>query len=241
MKKMLTLFALVLTTAVAVIGFGFGPKELIASTTGYLCGHGLYIESVPGTQVASISNAGALVVTSIANSGARRYGFTATPSLRWLHEGPVWKADAGLSYGASRIHFQDVDKGAFNGVTVQRNFVQVKFDDILPLYPRRITVLDPAGRAVDPARLENYSVVSATSTRKLTRDLVRQAYLNVRRTLDVRGVLAMPGGWTVVKSGPGTVTFSTRTEGRWDAAWVMVPRAREVHGLVEATRRRYGR
>jgi len=125
---------------------------------------------------------------SIANSGARRYGFTATPSLRWLHEGPVWKADAGLSYGASRIHFQDVDKGAFNGVTVQRNFVQVKFDDILPLYPRRITVLDPAGRAVDPARLENYSVVSATSTRKLTRDLVRQAYLNVRRTLDVRGV-----------------------------------------------------
>ena len=39
----------------------------------------------------------------------------------------------------------------------------------------------------------------------------------------------------------GTVTFSTRTEGRWDAAWVMVPRAREVHELVEATRRRYGR
>jgi hypothetical protein len=39
----------------------------------------------------------------------------------------------------------------------------------------------------------------------------------------------------------GTVTFSTRTEGRWEAAWVMVPRAREVHELVEATRRRYGR
>ena len=125
---------------------------------------------------------------SIANSGARRYGFTATPSLRWLHEGPVWKTDAGLSYGASRIHFQDVDKGAFNGVTVQRNFVQVKFDDIFHLYPRRITVLDPAGRAVDASRLEHYSVVSATSTRKLTRDLVRQAYFNVRRTLDVRGV-----------------------------------------------------
>lgn len=39
----------------------------------------------------------------------------------------------------------------------------------------------------------------------------------------------------------GTVTFSTRTEGRWEAAWVMVPRARQVHELVEATRRRYGR
>jgi TonB-dependent receptor len=125
---------------------------------------------------------------SIANSGALRFGFTATPSLRWLHDGPLWKSDAGLSYGNSRIHFQDIDKGAFNGVTVQRNYVQVKFDEIFYLYPRRITVLDPAGRVVDPSRLANYSVVSATSTRKLTQDIARQAYFNVRRTFDVQGV-----------------------------------------------------
>jgi len=125
---------------------------------------------------------------SIANSGARRFGFTATPSLRWWHDGPVWDVDAGLSYGNSRIHFQDIDKGAFNGVTVQRNFVQVKFDDIFFLHPRGITVLDPAGRIVDPSRLENYSVVSATSTRKLTQDIARQAFLHVRRTVEVAGV-----------------------------------------------------
>ena len=125
---------------------------------------------------------------SIANSGGRRFGFTATPSLRWLHDGPVWKTDTGLSYGNSRIHFQDVDKGAFNGATVQRNYVQVKFDDIFHLYPRQITVLDPAGKAVDPSRLDNYSVVSATSTRKLTQDIARQAYFNVRRTFDAGDV-----------------------------------------------------
>ncbi len=125
---------------------------------------------------------------SIANSGGRRFGVTAMPSLRWLHNGPVWNADAGVSYGNSRIHFQDVDKGAFNGATFQRNFVQVKFDEITYLNPGRITVSDPAGRFVDPARLDSYSIVSATSTRKLTQDIARQAYLNVRRDFDVRGV-----------------------------------------------------
>jgi hypothetical protein len=67
MKKVITLGALVLVVG-AIIGFT-APKA-VASLTGYLYGHGLYIESVPGTQVASISNAGALVVTSIVNSGA---------------------------------------------------------------------------------------------------------------------------------------------------------------------------
>ena len=123
---------------------------------------------------------------ALANSGALRFGFTATPSLRWFHNGPVWTAEAGASYGNSRIHFQDVDKGAFNGVNLQRNYVQVKFDDITYLNPGRITVLDPAGRTVDPSRLDTYSIVSATSTRKLTQDIARQAYVNVRRDFTLR-------------------------------------------------------
>jgi hypothetical protein len=41
--------------------------------------------------------------------------------------------------------------------------------------------------------------------------------------------------------GTGTVTFSTRNEGRYDAAWLMVPRGADVIALVEETRRRYGR
>lgn len=125
---------------------------------------------------------------AIANSGALRFGFTATPSLRWFHNGPVWTAESGASYGNGRIHFQDVDKGFFNGVTIQRNYVQVKFDDIFYLYPRQITVLDPAGRVVQPSLLDTYSIVSATSTRKLTQDITRQAYLNVRRDFTVQDV-----------------------------------------------------
>ena len=69
MKKSLKLVGLLVLAAIAVVVF-VGPKEIVASTTGYLYGHGLYIQSVPGTTVASITNAGAMTVTSLTNSGA---------------------------------------------------------------------------------------------------------------------------------------------------------------------------
>ena len=123
-------------------------------------------------------NAGNVVLT---NGGRIRYGRTIMPSLRWLHEGRVWKGDVGVSYGNSRIHFQDIDKGFFSAMTIQRNFVQVLFDDIFYLRPGRITLRDPDGRTVNPSRLESYSLVSAASQRQITYDTARQAYAKVRR------------------------------------------------------------
>lgn len=75
MKKALTLtnvlIALAIITAVAT-----------ASVTGYLYGHGLYIETVPGTTVASISNAGVATVTGVVNSGTlTAAGITNTGAL----------------------------------------------------------------------------------------------------------------------------------------------------------------
>ncbi|MBL9189401.1 MAG: carboxypeptidase regulatory-like domain-containing protein [Opitutaceae bacterium] len=123
---------------------------------------------------------------AIANNGRIRPGRTVTPSLRWLHEGPVWKSDAGVAFGNSRIHYQDIDKGAFNGMTIQRTHVQILFDDIFYLRPGKITVRDPNGAVVDPTKLENYSLVSANSNRQITYDSTRQAFYNVRRDFMVR-------------------------------------------------------
>ncbi|MDP3070593.1 MAG: carboxypeptidase regulatory-like domain-containing protein [Opitutaceae bacterium] len=123
---------------------------------------------------------------AIGNGGRIRPGRTVTPSLRWLHEGPVWKSDAGVAFGNSRIHYQDIDKGAFNGMTIQRTHVQILFDDIFYLRPGKITVRDHNGAIVDPTKLENYSLVSANSNRQRTYDSTRQAFYNVRRDFMVR-------------------------------------------------------
>lgn len=122
----------------------------------------------------------------IANSGRIRPGRTISPSLRWLHEGPVWKSDAGVSYGNSRIHYQDIDLGAFNGVTIRRQNVQILLDDINYLRPGKITVLDHLGQPVDWTDLDSYSIISANSNRQKTYDTVKQAYTNIRREFMVR-------------------------------------------------------
>ena len=123
---------------------------------------------------------------TIGNSGRIRPGRTITPSLRWLHEGPVYKSDAGFAYGNSRIHYQDIDKGFFNGMTIRRQNVKIDFDEIFYLRPGKITVTDPAGRPVDPSKLESYSLISGNSNRQRTYDTTRQAYYNLRRDFMVR-------------------------------------------------------
>ncbi|MSU50702.1 MAG: TonB-dependent receptor [Opitutus sp.] len=125
---------------------------------------------------------------AISNNGRIRPGRTFSPSLRWLHDGPIWKADSGVSYGSSRIQYQDIDRGAFNGMTVQRNNVTINFDDIFYLRPGKITVTDPDGRPVDPSKLENYSLVSANSNRQRTYDTKKQAFGNIRRDFFVRDI-----------------------------------------------------
>jgi TonB-dependent receptor len=133
-------------------------------------------------------NSGQMTIT---NGGRIRPGRTISPSLRWIHEGPIWKSDAGVSYGNSRIQYQDIDLGAFNGMTIQRNNVQILFDDIFYLRPGRITVLDHNGKPVDPTDLDSYSLVSANSNRQKTYDTVKQIYGNIRRDFLVREVPVM--------------------------------------------------
>ena len=137
----------------------------------------------PATGTAT--NAGQI---TISNGGRIRPGRTIAPSLRWFHEGPIWKSDAGLSYGTSRIQYQDIDLGAFNGMTIQRNNLQILFDEMNYMQPGRISVFDHNGQPVDYTDLDTYSLVSANSNRQITYDTVKQAYYNLRRDFLLREI-----------------------------------------------------
>src|SRR5690606_8996594 len=61
--------------------------------------------------------------------------------------------------------------------------VTINFDDIGGLGPRRITVFDEDGNAIDPFSLEHYELTGATSSHRKAKDTFRSAYLNFSRDL----------------------------------------------------------
>jgi TonB-dependent receptor len=122
------------------------------------------------------------------NDADGKVGTTWMPTLVWRHDGPVWKAEAGAGYSHSTNIFSDIDKGYFAIATARRTGVTVSFDDIFYLRPRRISVTDVSGNPIDYSRLDNYSLISATSNQRPSSDMKRSAYANLRRDLVVRGV-----------------------------------------------------
>ena len=122
------------------------------------------------------------------NDADGKVGTTWMPTLVWRHDGPVWKSEVGAGHSHSTNVFSDIDKGYFAIATARRTGVTVSFDDIFYLRPRRITVTDLNGAPVDAGRLDNYSLISATSNQRPSSDLKRSAYGNLRRDFMVRDV-----------------------------------------------------
>jgi TonB-dependent receptor len=115
------------------------------------------------------------------NAGGYRKNETYMPTLRWRHDGPVWKAEAGLGYSRARYGGGDLERGYFSNATARRTGVTVAFDDIFYLRPNRISVTDGAtGAALDPYSLANYAVQSATSGQPENHDQQRTAFANLR-------------------------------------------------------------
>lgn len=144
----------------------------------------------------------------LVNNGRIRPGRTLMPSLTWRHDGPLWKIESGFSYSTSRIHYQDIDDGAFNSFIGRRTNVTIRFDDIFYLRPGNFTVTDPAGNKVDPSNLSSYSIVSANSIRQKAYETRRQAYGNIRRDFYVRDIpITLKSGFdvrTVLRDRRGT-------------------------------------
>ncbi len=147
------------------------------------------------------------------NDGVRnRFNRTYMPTLVWRHQGPVWKADAGV--GLSRAKDSD-GATAFRTAISNRTGVTVRFNDMFYLRPGTITVTDGAtGAAVDPYRLDTYSVASATYFPDERSDLQRSAYANVRRNFNGRVPFALKAGLDLrqserdIRDGAASLTFN---------------------------------
>ncbi len=129
-------------------------------------------------------------------SGAQDwFGTTSTPTLRWRHEGSIWKSEAGLGYSRASLHIRNVDKGFFGAAQARRTGVNVSFADIFYLRPNTITVTDATGAPVDPYNLANYSLANADDHPNDTRDLKRSVYANTKRDFFIRDVpFTLKGG-----------------------------------------------
>ncbi len=117
------------------------------------------------------------------------------PTLTYRHDGPIWKAEVGAAISRSTRNRLDLQNGHFMNVQSRRQNVTVSFDEIFYLRPGTITVLDGAtGVPLDPYRLDNYYLNTATSGHLETVNLERSAFANLRRDLPWRIPVTIKAG-----------------------------------------------
>ncbi len=145
-------------------------------------------------------------------SGAQDwFGTTSSPTLRWRHDGPVWRSEVGVGYSRASLHIRNVDKGFFGAAQARRTGVNVSFADIFYLRPNTITVTDATGAPVDPYNLANYSLVNADDHPNDTRDLKRSIFASTRRDFVVRDVPFTLKGGVEMKAAERDRTGGTKT------------------------------
>ena len=129
-----------------------------------------------------------------------RFNRTYMPTLVWRHDGPVWRADAGIGMSQQSDYNRDTDQGYFRIVASQRTGMQISFDDIFYMRPTTITVRNAAGAIVDPFDLGTYSVLSGTRQATRNYDLQRTAYGNLRRDFYTKVPFTLKTGFDVRES-----------------------------------------
>ena len=176
----------------ASIDYKFTPHDRITLGFQYSSFDGQYIVSSANFNVGTVrvgdftttSTQGA-VGTGILQSvhqERNRFNRTRMPTVVWRHDGPVWKADAGLGYSLQDDGNPDTAQGYFRNVTLQRSNVTIALKDIFYLRPNEITVRDgPTGALVDPYVLSTYSLVSASTQVDTNIDRQKTAYGSLRR------------------------------------------------------------
>ena len=141
------------------------------------------------------AGAGTLQVVS---TRSLRENWSYLPSLTWRHDGPWWKADAGLGLARSRNRTRSVEGGLFASTTMRRTGVTVSLLDAGFWRPREIIVTDgTTGAPVDPFSINSYAVTAAVGSMRASDDTRRSAYANIRRDFTAVVPLTLTAGLDV--------------------------------------------
>ena len=135
------------------------------------------------------------------NNGNHRYSRTFMPTLTFRHDGPVWRAEAGIGTSHAQNRFRNMDKDRFSATVARRTGVTISFDDIFYLRPNIITVTDGAtGAPIDPYDINTYALNSASSNLQTSRNIQNTAFASLRRDLEWRWPLTLKAGVDVRQS-----------------------------------------
>ena len=137
----------------------------------------------------------------LSNGGNHRYSRTFMPTLTFRHDGPIWRAEAGLGSSHAQNEFRNLDKGRFASTLARRTGVTVSFDEIFYLRPNVITVTDGAtGAPVNPYDINTYALSTAGASPQRSRNVQNTAFANLRRDFEWTFPLTLKAGVDVRQS-----------------------------------------
>jgi TonB-dependent receptor len=104
------------------------------------------------------------------------------PTFNWRHDGPIWKADAGIGRAYGKNSVRSTDQGQLLTVVSRRSGVTIAFDEIIDTRPGIISVIDNVTKLpVDPFRLDSYSLATVTDNPQRASDVNFSSFANLRR------------------------------------------------------------
>lgn len=127
--------------------------------------------------------------SSVLGTNARRKtDRTWHSSMKYRHNGLVWKLDGGGFFSRSTNTYRDVDFGYFSSAQVRVTNLNLRYDAINTIRrgPGEVRATTTAGAPVDLFALNSYSLQTAGSNQLSGQDTLTGAHLNARRDFATR-------------------------------------------------------
>jgi TonB-dependent receptor len=131
------------------------------------------------------------------SSWRHKMGDTKAVNLRYSYNGPEWNANAGLHGAKSKTWYRELARGHFSNVgTILRGVSTVRADNI-DFPSHEWIVRDASGAPISPYDLSNFNLNTAQNSPVDGKAVMKGAFLDVDRELDVLNQMRVKVGVSV--------------------------------------------